>query len=206
MGKTITTASWVGMAAYEIGICTGCDGSAAHLEATRMADDLSDYGIDLAQVDPREHARGTHGASLTGGRKAANVFATDNSAPRRLCLSITGDCTIFQIDVTEENEAGSMEIRVPIDFLRGLREARNGATWRDVHGSVILPIGRSVTIALACRRGKSGMVIKLDDLAYWNLELALSKALTGNDWECCGPFTGSLVDLEHRKVEYRRAA
>lgn len=206
MTKPITKASWIGKAAYEIGTCTGCDGSAAHLEATRMADDLSDYGIDLGRVNPRQHARSIHGASLVGGRMPANTFANDNGAPLRLCLSIRGDCTIFQIDVHEEGEVNSLEVRVPIDFLRGLREAKGGAVWRDAHGTVIVPSGRNVTLGLACRRGETGVVIELDDLGVMNLELVLSQTLNRSEREDCGPFPGSLVNLERRMVKTRHAA
>lgn len=95
---------------------------------------------------------------------------------------------------------------MPIDCLRCLREAKSGAAWRDAHGTAIVPSGEKVTLALACRRGETGVVIELDDLGVMNLEFVLSQTLNRSEREDCGPFPGSLVNLEHRMVETRHAA
>lgn len=58
MGKTITTASWIGKAAYELISSKGISGRDANARARSLADGLLDFGIDLARVDPREYAHG----------------------------------------------------------------------------------------------------------------------------------------------------
>lgn len=58
MGKAITTASWVGKAAYELISGNGLSGREANTRARELADGLLDFGIDLARIDPREYTRG----------------------------------------------------------------------------------------------------------------------------------------------------
>ena len=58
MDKAITTASWIGKAAYELISGKGLSGRDANAHARTLADGLLDFGIDLARVNPREYARG----------------------------------------------------------------------------------------------------------------------------------------------------
>lgn len=66
MGKAITTASWVGKAAYEIMQTGGVNGRDANARARTLADGLLDFGIDLSRIDPRDYARGGTGQRATG--------------------------------------------------------------------------------------------------------------------------------------------
>lgn len=68
MGKAITTASWIGKAAYELISGNGLSGRDANAQARALADGLLDFGIDLARIDPREYARG--GFSARGAETA----------------------------------------------------------------------------------------------------------------------------------------
>lgn len=202
MSKPITKAFWIGKAAYEIGLSTGCDGAVAHLEAIRMADDLSAYRIDLAHVEPREYARGLH-----GDRVPAFHVANDNGEAKRMYISLWGDSYIYQLDIYEEGAPDPLEVRVPIDFLRGVREARDGVAWRDAFGSTIVRVGNTTVMGLAGRRGETAARLELDDLNLMHLELALSKALNNNyEHEECSGFTGAWVSLAQRRIEARQAA
>ena len=66
MSNAITTASWIGKAAYELISGNGLNGRDANARARTLADGLLDFGIDLSRIDPRDYARGGAGQRATG--------------------------------------------------------------------------------------------------------------------------------------------
>lgn len=205
MSKPLTKASWIGKAAYEIGAVTGCDGAAAHRQAVRLADDLSSFGIDFSLVEPRLYARGTQHVQAPTA-----VTANDNAEKIPMRISLWGDSHIFQLDIHEDREDapfGWLEARVPIDFLRGIREAKEGAPWRDAMGSTIVPTKSGFLIGLADRHGGGGVRLDLDHTDLLHLELALSTALNNGDERArCDGLTGTWVAAKQQGSGPRRAA
>ncbi len=59
MSSVNSKASWIGKAAWEIMQIRNWNGRQANAYARHLANDLLDYGIDLARIDARDYVR-TH--------------------------------------------------------------------------------------------------------------------------------------------------
>jgi hypothetical protein len=68
MTKAITTASWIGKAAYELINSKGLSGRVANARARRLADGLLYVGIDLTHIDPRDYVHDEYGTETPGDR------------------------------------------------------------------------------------------------------------------------------------------
>lgn len=97
-------------------------------------------------------------------------------------LFVHADTRIYQIDIVEFDKdrqvCGELDVRVPIDFLRGLRDAYEcEEAWSHTYGHSITPIDDKVEILLAGRRcGGIHITVARDSICWLagNFEYALS--------------------------------
>lgn len=102
-----------------------------------------------------------------------NVFGQ----PKLVAISMTlrADTRIYQISI--QCEGGSVEVRTPIDFLRGTREALEGNDWADDYGNSILNAGGRFEVKMSERHGHCEIEMHFTKSQLLDLSLAAEEAL-----------------------------
>lgn len=159
MGKAITTASWVGKAAYEIIQLRGWNGRQANATARHLADGLLDHGMDLARIDPCAWVRQHFGADLRGAAPVAPVMPMvgADAVPSRLFVSHDEDGLELHIDA--DGLFGDRAISW--DLANGIINAWHGNHWDNGRGYSVHAVAGGAVVTMKATAARHGVAFTL---------------------------------------------
>lgn len=180
MDKAITTASWIGKAAYEVMQIRAWNGRQANAMARDLADGLLDYGIDLARIDPRDYARDHFGAAKRNPALDA-VAGAGETVPTRIHVSHYDDRLELHVD---GGNALYGDRCISWDFANGIVEAYHGRGWDNGRGYTVRAANGQVVVTMpstAVRNAVTFTLTRDQTATFGNACLEAAAEKTGVD-------------------------
>ena len=154
MGNGVSRASWIGKAAYEIGVVTGRDGASSFRLAENFAEGLRRQGLALDTHDPRATMREFYGvnddAAEQPSDEALALFRDFDLIDLNIDISgANGSFTLLVADSRGRSLEAAARIETPYSLAHGLHDALAGGEWWLDGVARVRAVGDWITVQLA---------------------------------------------------------